>query len=47
MSKLRRRPYHQFPRELLGWFSEEWNGFCDAHNPEYRKQMRMISWRRP
>ncbi len=44
---IRRRPYHRWPREIEGWFDEQRLAFCDASNPHYRRDMRMISWRRP
>lgn len=47
MGKRRGREWHQFPTDNIGWFDEERQCFCDRTSPDYRRNMRMISWRRP
>jgi len=44
------RRYDQWPKPMRSWQVGDMlsSGFyADAANPEYRKELRMISWRRP
>lgn len=43
---VRVRRYDQRPNPMLGWFDPVSEQFCDAQNPHFERDKRMISWRR-